>query len=129
MSPEQRRRTVVEVRRCLGPERVSERRVCRVLGQPRGTQRYTRRRGADETRLLEEMRRISRQRPRFGSPRIHDALQKRGWDVNHKRIERLWREEGMQVPRKQHKRRRLSLGGSENSCVRQPAAAKPHLEL
>jgi len=45
-------------------------------------------------------------------------LQKRGWEVNHKRVERLWREEGMQVPRKQQKRRRVSTGGSENSCVR-----------
>ncbi|MBM3970549.1 MAG: transposase, partial [Planctomycetes bacterium] len=53
------------------------------------------------------MRRIARRRPRFGSPRIHDALLKRGWEGNHKRVERLWREEGMQVPRKQRKRRRL----------------------
>lgn len=127
MSPEQRRRTVVEVRRCLGPERVSERCVCRVLGQPRGTQRYQQRRGEDEAQLLEEMRRISRRRHRFGSPRIHDALEKRGWTVNHKRVERLWREAGMQVPRKQHKRRRLSLGGSENSCVRQRPLRPNHI--
>jgi putative transposase len=102
----------------LGPEKVSERRACRVLGQPRGTQRYVRHCGADEPKLLEEMRRIARRRPRFGSPRIHDALEKRGWKVNHKRVERLWREEGMQVPRKQQKRRRIDTGGSENSCVR-----------
>ena len=109
---------MAEVRCRLGPERVSERRACRVLGQPRGTQRYVRHRGADEAKLLEEMRRIARRWPRFGSPRIHDALKKRGWEVNHKRVERLWREEGMQVPRKQQKRRRTHTGGSENSCVR-----------
>ena len=120
MSPERRRRTIAEVRCRLGPERVSERRACRVLGQCRATQRYVRRCGADEAKLLEEMRRIARRRPRFGSPRIHDALVKRGWAVNHKRVERLWREQGMHVPRKQQKRRRLSpvCGGSENSCVR-----------
>ncbi len=128
MSPERRRRTVAEVRRRLGPERVSERRACRVLDQPRGTQRYTRRRPTDEAQLLAEMRRIARRRPRFGSPRIHDALQKRGWQVNHKRVERLWREAGMQVPKKQCKRRRSSpCGGSENSCVRKRPRRPNHV--
>jgi len=129
VSPERRRRTVSEVRRRLGPERVSERRACRILGQSRGTQRHVRRRGADEAKLLEEMRRIARRRPRFGSPRIHDALLKRGWEVNHKRVERLWREEGMQVPRKQRKRRGLcaASGGSENSCVRKRPLRPDHV--
>jgi len=85
------------------------------------------RRPADETKLLEEMRRIARRHPRWGSPRIHDALRKRGWQVNHKRIERLWREEGMQVPKKQRKRRRITLGGSENSCVRKRALRPNHV--
>ena len=52
VSPERRRRTVAEVRRRLGPDEVSERRACRVLGQPRGTQRYQARRAADEPQLL-----------------------------------------------------------------------------
>jgi len=73
------------------------------------------------------MRRIARRRPRWGSPRIYDALRKRGWKVNHKRIERLWREEGMQVPKKQHKKRRITLGGSENSCVRHRAGRPNHV--
>ena len=87
-----------EVRRRLGPAKVSERRACNVLGQSRATQRYVKRRPADEAKLLNEMRQIAARRPRFGSPRIHDALRKHGWQVNHKRVERLWREEGMQVP-------------------------------
>ena len=116
-----------EVRRRLGPDKVSERRACRVLDQPRGTQRYVRHRGADEAKLLEEMRQIARRRPRFGSPRIHDALEKRGWEINHKRVERLWREEGMQVPRKQQKRRRIEIGGSENSCVRKRPMRPNHI--
>ena len=127
MSPERRRRTVAEVRRSLGPDQVSERRACRVLGQPRGTQRYTQRRPADEQKLLVEMRRIARRRPRFGSPRIYDRLRNRGWIVNHKRVERLWSQEGMQVPRKQQKRRRLPRGGSENSCVRKRALRPNHV--
>ena len=127
MSPERKRCTIDEVRRRLGPDKISERRACKVLGQPRGTQRYSKRRAADEAKLLEEMRRIARKRPRFGSPRIHDALGKRGWSVNHKRIERLWREEGMQVPKKQHKKRRSPCDGSENSCVRKRALRPNHV--
>ena len=76
---------------------------------------------------MEEMRRIARRRPRFGSPRIHDALLKRGWEVNHKRVERLWREEGMQVPRRQRKRRRSFQGGSENSCVQKRPLRPDHV--
>ena len=127
MSPERKRCTIDEVRRRLGPDKISERRACKVLGQPRGTQRYSKRRAADEAKLLEEMRRIARKRPRFGSPRIHDALGKRGWSVNHKRIERLWREEGMQVPKKQHKKHRSPCGGSANSCVRKRALRPNHV--
>ena len=110
----------------MGPEKVSERRACRVVGQPRSTQRYTSRRAVDEARLLEEMRMISRQRPRFGAERIHRQLTARGWQVNHKRVHRLWKREHMQVPRKQHRRRRSS-SGSANSCVRRRAEHKDHV--
>ena len=95
LSPERRRLTVAEVRRRLGPETVSERRACRVLGQPRTTQRYQPQRPGDERKLLAEMRSISQRRPRYGSPRVHRTLQATGWYVNHKRIERIWREESM----------------------------------
>jgi putative transposase len=127
VSPKRRKRTVREVRCRLGPEKVSERRACRVLGQHRGTQRYTSRRPADEQKLLAEMRRIARKRPRFGSPRMYRELRRLDWRVNHKRVERLWREEGMQVPKKQHKRRRLACGGSQNSCVRHRALRPNHV--
>lgn len=116
-----------EVCRRLGPDRVSERRACKVLGQSRSTQRYVKRRPTGEAKLLAEMRRLARRHPRWGSPRIHDALRKRGWTVNHKRVERLWREERMQVPKKQTKRRRVALGGSENSCVRKQAERPNHV--
>jgi transposase InsO family protein len=58
---------------------------------------------------------------------VHRTLQAIGWYVNHKRIERIWREENMQVPKKQHRRRRLPSGGSENSCVRRRAQHKDHV--
>lgn len=98
-----------------------------MLQQPRGTQRYVKRRPADDEQLLAEMRRIARRRPRFGSPRVHQELRRLQWPVNHKRVERLWREEGMQVPGKQHKKRRQSWGGSENSCVRRRAQRPNHV--
>ena len=74
VSPERRRRTVSTVRCRFGPERVSERRACRVLVQPRNTQRYQSRRADDEPGLLHEMRLLARQRPRFGSGRIYRLL-------------------------------------------------------
>ena len=114
------------MRHRLGPEKVSERRACRVLDQPRSTQRYQLRRVDDEPRLLREMRSLARQRPRFGADRIHRWLVKRHWHVNHKRVHRLWQQENMQVPRTQHRRRRFS-GGSENSCVRHRAEHKDHV--
>lgn len=115
------------MRRKLGPDKVSQRRACRVLGQSRTTQRYRPRRPADERKLLAEMRRIARRHQRFGSPRVYRELRADGWRVNHKRIERLWREENMQVPQKQHRRRRLPRCGSENSCVRRRAQHKDHV--
>ena len=83
----------------LGRARISERRACRVLGQPSNTQRYQSRRVDDEPRLLREMRLLARQRPRFGSGRIYRLLMQRGWMVNEKRVHRLWKREHMQVPR------------------------------
>jgi len=126
VSPERRRRTIAGVRRRLGSDKVSERRACRVLGQPRSTQRYRSRRREDEPRLLGEMRSLARQRPRFGAERIHELLVVRDWRVNHKRVHRLWKQENMQVPRRQHRRRRLP-GCSENSCVRHRAEHKDHV--
>jgi putative transposase len=72
------------------------------------------------------MRKLARQRPRYGAERIHDLLVKRDWRVNLKRVHRLWKQENMQVPRKQHRRRRFS-GGSENGCVRHRAQHKDHV--
>jgi putative transposase len=53
-------------------------------------------------------------------------LRREGWQVNKKRVHRLWREEGLKVPQKQRKRRRLE-GGSENGCTRRRAEHKDHV--
>ena len=67
-------------------------------------------------RLVADLRRLSAAHPRFGYRRIDALLRNEGWRVNVKRIERLWRREGLQVPQTRRKRRRL--GHSANSCTR-----------
>jgi putative transposase len=116
---------VGEVRAALGPERVSERRVCRVLGQARSTQRRERYVPRDEPRLAKRMIELATEYGRYGYRRITALLREEGFAVNHKRIERLWRQEGLKVPRKQPKRGRLWL--NEGSCLRLRPAYRDHV--
>src|SRR5262249_59179621 len=68
---------------------------------------------------------LVRKHPRSGSRRIWALRRREGWRVNRKRVHRLWRQQGLKVPRKQRKKRRL--GSSVNSCVRRPAEHKDHV--
>jgi putative transposase len=86
---------------------VSERWACRVVGQHRSTERYEPRRAEDDAALRAELRGFSVKRPRWGYRRAHHHLRGLGWDVNRKRVQRLWREEGLRVPQRKRKRRRL----------------------
>ena len=86
---------------------VSERWACRVVGQHRSTQRHEPVRAADDAALRAELRQFSADRPRWGYRRAHHRLRELGWDVNRKRVQRLWREEGLRVPVRRRKRRRL----------------------
>ena len=95
---------------------VSERRVCRALGQPRSTQRYLGKEKDGEEMLTERIVMLASQFGRYGYRRITAMLQLEGWRVNHKRIERIWRQEGLKVPKKQPKRGRLWL--NDGSCLR-----------
>lgn len=95
---------------------MSERRVCRVLGQPRSTQSYVPRATRDEEALTGEIVKLASRFGRYGYRRITALLRQRGWHVNHKRVERIWRREGLKVPGKQPKRGRLWLG--DGSCIR-----------
>ena len=105
VSPERRRHCVQHVQRL---HRVSERRACRVLGQPRTTQRYAAIARSDEDALTAAIIRLASQYGRYGYRRI-TMLREEGWLVNPKPIYRLWRREGLKVPAKQPKRRRLWL--------------------
>lgn len=101
---------------------VSERRACGVVGQPRATQRQQPQPRADEGRLVARMLELVRLHPRFGYRRIRALLVMEGWRVSRKRVHRLWRANGLKVPRKVRKRRRL--GSSENGCARRRATGK-----
>ena len=114
-----------DVRRTLGEKSVSERRVCRVLGQSRATQRYMPRIRDDEPPLVASMIELACQYGRYGYRRILELLHWDGWTLNHKRLERLWKREGLKVPRKQPKRRRLWL--NDGSCVRLRPMYKDHV--
>ena len=86
---------------------VSERRACRITGQHRSTQRHTPRRGNRDEGLRVRLRELSREHPRWGYRRAWASLRNEGWEVNRKKIQRLWREEGLRVPAKRRKRQRL----------------------
>jgi putative transposase len=104
---------------------VSERRACRVVGQPRATQQRPPIRRGDEGRLTERILQLVGVHPRFGYRRIWALLVREGWRVNRKRVHRLWRRLGLKVPRRQRKKRRLGHGG--NGCVRRRAEGKDHV--
>jgi putative transposase len=95
---------------------VSERRACRTLGQSRSTQRHRPIKLEDEDALTHSIILLASRFGRYGYRRITALLQHAGWRVNHKRVERIWREHGLKVPKKQTKRGRLWL--NDGSCVR-----------
>ena len=78
---------------------VSERRVCRALGQPRSTQRYRGKEPDEEELLTERIVTLASQYGRYGYRRFTAMLQREGWQVNHKRLERIWRQEGLESAR------------------------------
>ena len=95
---------------------VPERRACKALGQPRSSQRYSSLPLNDEEPLVARIVQLASRYGRYGYRRITGLLRLEGWRVNHKRVERIWRREGLKVPKKQPKRSRLWL--NDGSCVR-----------
>lgn len=103
----------------------SERRACRAIRQPRSTQRHISKPREDEEALIERIVQLATQYGRYGYRRITAMLWQEGWQVNHKRVERIWRREGLKVPQKQPKRKRLWL--DESSCVRLRPTHRDHV--
>ena len=113
LSPARRRACIEHIRQKF---RISERFACRVLGQHRSTQRKVPQGRADEDALIADILALASQYGRYGYRRITALLRETGWAVNVKRVERIWRLEGLKVPQKQPKRGRLWL--NDGSCIR-----------
>ena len=79
----------------------------------------------DEQALTGEIVELASRFGRYGYRRVTALLRDRGWQANHKRVERLWRQAGLKVPAKQPKRGRLWL--SDGSCIRLRPAWKNHV--
>lgn len=102
---------------------LTERRACRVTGQHRSTQRREPQRGRSDGALRAELHAFSRAHPRWGYRRAWATLRERGWDVNRKRIQRLWREEGLRVPGRRRKRQRR---GDSTTAAARLRAGRPN---
>jgi transposase InsO family protein len=113
ISPDRKRQAVRQAVEVLN---ISERRTCQVIGQPRSTQRYDKQGPADEELLRQRIIELASEYDRYGYRRVTGLLRNEGWIVNHKRVERIWREEGLKVPQKQPKRGRLWL--NDGSVIR-----------
>lgn len=110
------------VRRKLGH---SERRCCRALGVARSTIRYIPQPRPDESALTSAITRLASQYGRYGYRRIHALLRHEGLNVSHSRVMRIWRREGLKVPKKQPKRGRLWL--NDSSCIRLSPTHRNHV--
>jgi len=105
---------------------VSERRACKVLNQARATQRRRTYPASDEEQLTDDIITLATKYGRYGYRRIAAILNNnKGWRVNHKRVERIWRREGLKVPKKQPKKGRLWL--NDGSCIRLRPEYKDHV--
>ena len=93
---------------------VSERPACQVLGQHRSTQRKKPHTRDDEAALTADIIELAKTYGRYGYRRITALLRSAGWAVNAKRVQRIWRREGLKVPQKQPKRGHLWL--NDGSC-------------
>ena len=113
IAPDSKRQAVRQAVEVLD---VSERRACQVIGQPRSTQRYDKQVPEDEELLRQRIIELASEYGRYGYRRVTALLRNEGWIVNHKRVQRIWREEGLKVPQKQPKRGRLWI--NDGSVVR-----------
>ena len=104
---------------------IAERRACRVLGQSRSPPRPHRQPLDDEEARTAAVIGLATQDGRYGYRRVTALLHLEGWCVNHKRVERMWRQEGLTVPATQRPRGRRWL--TDGSCVRRRPMHRNHV--
>jgi len=117
VSPSQRRRAATMLQERLG---ISQRRACQIVGQHRSTQRHRPEHVDPDQALRRSLREFARRHPRWGYRRAHAVLCREGHHLNRKKVQRIWREEGLRVPPRRHKRRRVGV-----SRPRQQTGWKP----
>jgi putative transposase len=103
-----------------------QQRFCRVVGQPRFSQRYLSTKVGKDAALVQRMVALSCENPRYGYRRVWALLRREGWLANKKRVQRIWREVGLKVPASRERKRRR-LGSSENGCTRRRAEHTNHV--
>ena len=103
----------------------SERRICAVVGQNRAAQRYTSSVSAYKVLLRQAVINYASEYGRYGYRAIIDLLRMDGWGISYGRVERIWKQEGLKVPQKQPKRKRLWL--NDGSCIRLRPEWKHHV--
>ncbi len=96
-----------------------------MLGQARATQRLRPTVSGSEAKLVARIIELATKYGRYGYRRITALLNEESWQVNHKRVERIWRREGLKVPKKQPRRGRLWL--NDGSCIRLKPEHKDHV--
>jgi len=94
------------VKQLAAEHQLSQRHACELVQVSRSTVRYQPQDRTDETKLVEAIRSLAEQHPSYGYRPLTQLLNRTGWSVNHKRVQRLWQQEGLQLPRRKvHKRR------------------------
>ena len=101
VTPAARRSVVASL---MESHQLSERWACRVVGMNRGSCRYETK-PKDDAEIRSRLRELAQQRRKFGSPRLHTLLRREGYLINHKRTERIYREEGLSLRLKKRKKR------------------------
>jgi putative transposase len=122
LSAEKKRKAVVL---SIEKFKISQRRACFLFDQNRATQRYQKKTKDDEEDLRDRTIALASEYGRYGYRRIAALLRREGWLINDKRVQRIWRQEGLKVPKKQPKRGRLWL--KDGSCIRHKPLYKGHV--
>ena len=104
---------------------LSQRRACQIVGQHRSTQRHLGSQPDPDAWLRARLRAFAKRHPRWGYRRAHAVLIREGHHVNRKKVQRLWREEGLRVPQKRRKRQRV--GSSTTPADRLTASRPDHV--
>jgi len=99
---------------------MSERHACQVVEMPRSTARYQPQGQADDGHMVDAVRDFAHRFPQHGYRHITALMQREGYEINHKRVERIWRQEGLQLQRRKAVKRRFGERGEVKKRAQYP---------